>query len=384
MAHHNGPVKNRPSNAEILAAIEAHGSVAAAAKALGFPTTTFGGWAKIARGAGGGTTIEVTDAKELDNLMRENGFDPKAWYAERVTLNKWGVDGAEQRQIKAHLRRNPADLLPDDKGWKRPKIKPHDPTKPYLTVICGDPHPPKHDLELHARFLSWLKKNKPAKGVILGDILENADVSQWKDRPGQPTAKESVQAAYYMIRDYIAASPNTDWTVISGNHDERIEDYQRANAPKTAGICRGGEDVPVMSVPYLLKFKELGITYIADYPIGKLILAPNLAVAHGNIVKKGAGASALANLDKRGYAIITGHTHRLALVFKTTLGIDDLPHTLYAAETGTMKKIEPELYDVSPDSQNGFVTATIWPDGDYHLEQAVYSNGHLRWRGQRF
>lgn len=318
-------------------------------------------------------------------MLEERDLDPEVWQVRGLRVNEWEMAGELQRQTRLDIVPRPETLRaarPD--GWKRPKIKQMAPGASEMIAVCGDQHAPEHDRAFHAKFLSWLRRNLPSQIIILGDLLENADVSRWADRKGQATVKESIDAAYLMLRDYIEAAPDAEIVWIAGNHDHRIEIHAEGSAPKLSDIARAGESDPILSVPYLMRLDELGIEYIADYPLGKKIIAPNLAVIHGSTVKKGAGATALANLEKRGYSVISGHTHRAGIVFKTVLDIDDSPSTLIAAETGTMKEIKPEVFDVAPDHQNAFMTVTVWKDGQFHIEPAIYSGGNLRWRNQRF
>ena len=41
-------------------------------------------------------------------------------------------------------------------------------------------------------------------------------------------------------------------------------------------------------------------------------------------------------------------------------------------------------YTVAPDWQQGFATATIYPDGTFKLDLATYVNNTLYWRDQRY
>jgi|GEM_PF-1927878 len=332
----------------------------------------------------GNPTTSEPSTKEINEIIRDAGDDPDKVEVTKAIGMRYNTPAGGHTYIRAEWKPSLAELHVRPEGWKRPKVKPLKKTDAQLVAICGDQHAPEHDTEFHAKYLSWLAENRPAKIIILGDLLENADVSRWQDREGQASARESIEAAYFILRDYIDASPDSHITWIQGNHDLRIEAYTANGAPKVAGVCRAGEDQPVLSVPHLLRLDELRIDYVADYPLGKVKLADSLAVIHGKIVKKGAGATALANLEKRGYSIISGHTHRAGVVFKTVMDIDDTPSTHMAAETGTMKKIKPEVFDEAPDHQNAFVTAVIYPDGQFHLEPAIYSAGHLRWRDQRY
>lgn len=325
-------------------------------------------------------------AATIRDMIRAKGADPDAVEIIRVSARRYTMANGEVADyISVDFR--PLDWVINPirvDGWKRPKIKKPKAGQNELVVICGDQHAPEHDKVFHAKFLAWLRENQPSRMIVLGDLLENADISRWEDHDGQATAKESMEAGYYLLRDYIEAAPDMEITWLEGNHDERLEKYQRQNAPKTAKVTRVGETQPVMSIPHIMHLDELRVEYVTGYPLSKVILTERLAVIHGKIVKKGAGATALANLEKRGYSVVSGHTHRAGVVFKTVLDIDDEPSTLLAAETGTMKEIKPEVFDEAPDHQNAFVTAVLWKDGQFHLEPAIYAGGNLRWRDRRY
>jgi hypothetical protein len=148
------------------------------------------------------------------------------------------------------------------------------------------------------------------------------------------------------------------------------------------------EEDAVLSVQHLLRLDELGIDFIdpkGPYDQAQVKLSKYLGVRHGWLTKKGAGQSALATLEHLGYSVVVGHTHRQSLVHKTTHDIDGNPTTLMGAEAGCMCIIRDGLgYAVNPDWQNGFATATIWPDGTFKIDLATYFDGVLVWRDQRY
>lgn len=237
---------------------------------------------------------------------------------------------------------------------------------------------------LEEKFESFLDEHKPDRLINLGDLAENAGTSRWRKRPGQPSEQSCVDGGYQWLRRKIEVVPDMQVDWIEGNHDLRTEQYTGDNAPETAGLSQACKSQAVLSIEHLYRLDELGVKYHRGYPLAKIKLSDNLVVAHGGAVKKGSGSSALANLEKRGFSIITGHTHRMAIVFKTVLDADDSPSTLCGAESGTMKTIEPESYDVAPDHQNGFLTVTLYRDGQFHIEPALFSGGALRWRDKRY
>lgn len=349
---------DRPSNADLLALYEqVESRVDRTAEHLGVPRRTVSDWIKEAK---------VDQRSEFAD-----------WEVVGASIN---ASGGVSRRLKPSTR----IVAARTEGWKRPKPKPPKKSAPQLIVAGGDVHAPLQNRVMEAKFESFLEDNQPQRFTMLGDLAENAGTSKWKDRPGQPTEQESIDEGYRFLRRKLEICPNMQLDWIEGNHDLRPEDYVRTNAPMAANLCQAEKSEPVNSIEHFYRLDELGVNYIREYPLSKIKLAPNLVITHGGAVKKGAGASALANLEKRGYCIVTGHTHRLGIVFKTTLDADDHPSTLLGAETGTFKLIEPEAYDVAPDHQNGFVTITLWPDGQFHIEPALFSGGYLRWRDKRY
>jgi hypothetical protein len=145
-----------------------------------------------------------------------------------------------------------------------------------------------------------------------------------------------------------------------------------------------------------MRLDELGINVIdcnGSYEHGQVNLSNKLAVRHGWIARQGSGTSALATLEHLRYSVIVGHTHRQSIVYKTTFDIEGNLTTLVAAEAGCMCRVEQNVgpdrrrfpsYAPSPDWQQGFVTADIWPDGKFVLTPAVYVNKVLLYGDQRY
>ena len=164
---------------------------------------------------------------------------------------------------------------------------------------------------------------------------------------------------------------------------------RRADTPKEFGE-------PVHGLPHLLRLDELGVNFVepeGTYENAQVELSQKLAVRHGWIVRQGSGVSALKTLERTGYSIITGHTHRQSIVHHTIYEIDRTPRVLLAAEAGCMCRIDSQAdeegrrfpaYDVLADWQPGFCTATIYPDGKFKVDLGTWVNGVLLWQGQRY
>lgn len=333
-----------------------------------------------------------------DAMLIERGLDPEEWQVEGATINEWdgpagGGTTITYHQAKLQLKRKrPLELLLPGRQplIQRPRKVKLNPTlrKHRLVVMVGDQQAPYHDKTLHRLFATWLDDVEPDEGVLVGDTVDFPDISRHADNPEcDATVQECIDSGVQILHDYTMASSDTKWTKLMGNHDERIRNYQINQAAKLYGVRSGllpGEVAgnAALSIPHLLRLDELGIDFIdpkGKYDQAQFALSKYLAVRHGWLVAKGAGKSALSTLDHLGYSIVVGHTHRQSIVHQTKHDIDGTTSTRVGVETGCMCKIGLG-YAVAEDWQQGWATATIWPDGTFHVDLATYVNGKVYWR----
>lgn len=351
-----------------------------------------------------------------DTMLRQRGLDPDDWYIDSLRCNEWdglqkgGVNKTKLYQTRFTVKRLHPELVllpPRADGWKPVKPKLLKPLAaqdtPELVVIVGDQQAPFHDQRLHELFLAWLVNNAPERGINLGDLMDFPDISRHKlDPENIAYAQECLQSGYGINRDYVFASPETEWQWMPGNHDWRLRDYVIQNAPLIAGLRR--VDTPeaageaVHGVQFLTRTDELGIEFIdprGPYDLAQVQLSKNLAVRHGWLVRQKGGESAYKSLEKTGYSILVGHTHRQALVQHTVPEIDGTSRQLLAAEIGCMCRLDAEAdrddrgrrfpsYTPMADWQRGFATAMVYPDGKFKVDLASYVNGVLLWQDQRY
>lgn len=332
-----------------------------------------------------------------DSLITERGLDPEDWDVETATVNEWdSPNGEPLKQLKIGLRRKrPLDLpvparIPLD--WKPPKRVSRALDKPRLVVFVGDQQAPYHNFHLHSMFCEWLADVQPDEGVLIGDTVDLPDISRHAFEPEwSASTQECIDSAGKLLYEYVRSSENTQWKKLAGNHDERLRRAIIDQIPDLYSLRRannGEYEEPVISIAHLLRLDELGIEYVearGNWKHGQVQISPFLAARHGWISRKGSGATALTTLEHLGYSVIVGHNHRQSIVHKTKHDIDGSLATLAAAEAGCMCRIEDGLgYTVAPDWQNGFCTATVWPDGKFKLDLATYVNNVLYWRDRRY
>jgi hypothetical protein len=345
------------------------------------------------------TSDDPAEWSDIDALLRSRGMNPDDWIVERVRVNEYGenAEGLPIRQLRVDLvPRSYNSLLPArTDGWRPPpRLVPVPKDDAELVVFFGDQHCPHHDPVLHEAACAWLRKNKPARGVLLGDLLDFDAVSRHRSNPEWATTmQDCVDSAYSVLRGFVQASPGTRWQMVSGNHEDRLRnaiiDQLRGvyGLTRATGVDESRGDA-VLSVKHLLRLDELGVEWVGgegEYSHQQIKVSPQLAARHGWIARKGSGSSARATLEHLGYSCVIGHTHRQSRVFHTAHDIDGRAIQLEGVEAGTMARTDGGLgYAVQPDWQQGFATARIWPDGFFSCDLAKFDGGSLVWANQRY
>ena len=356
-----------------------------------------------------------------DTMLRQRGLDPEEWVISGLRANEYQGPASADHQEKTGeskvtyyqtrfsvVPKQPIVpelqiMAPRTDGWIAPKkTRKSDPNTTTLVVVVGDQQAPFHDPGLHRVFLDWLRENRPDEGVSLGDSVDFPDIRPGHrfDPENNAVVNECLQSGYDMFRGYVDASPDTYWQKLIGNHDERLRNIllDSNKARPLYGIRRpvdeGGGGESLISLSHAMRLDELGINVIdprGQYDLAQIKLSDKVAVKHGWLAQKGAGASALATLRHLGYSVIVGHTHRQSIVHETKHEIGGSIRVLKAVETGCMCRVDQTPgsdgriwpnYAVAPDWQQGFATVALHPNGTFQVDLATYVNGSLLWRDQ--
>lgn len=375
-----------------------HYSKAEIARRLGVPVTTLKSWLNrpaqpcVTEETDGNVKTIEGEARNPEELMRSLGVDPDEWEAEKCVVNQW----ADYTQLKVQLRRKtPLDLIvpAQEVEYQHPGFlaAERDDDEPFLVVICGDQQAPFQDEQLHERFCMWLADNVPEAGVLIGDTLDLPSISRYRDNPEwHASVQECINSGYNLLRDYVRASEQTTWTKLLGNHDERIRNEILNRAERLYGIRPADVDdeqpaLQALSIRNLLRLDSLGIDLVepdGGYEHASARITDKLAARHGWL---SGNNTAKKTLDRLGHSAFVGHSHAKSTYYDTIWDIDGSPSTRVAMEIGTMARIRGGLgHTVNPNWQQGFATATIWPDGFFVVEHAIYVNDTLLWRDQRY
>ncbi|MGZ4530791.1 MAG: hypothetical protein ACXVXP_00395 [Mycobacteriaceae bacterium] len=432
----------RPSNSEIIAALEEHGSIRRAAAALGYTDYPVRKWIKqdpvLAEAVGdirrarayhgdrpetvgneaSGLTMRADEAVitepattrpklgDIGQLIRERGLDPEEWVVVSTTLNEWDgpvKGGGTQRlkQWKVTLKRAPhlilaapATHIPPVKRQRRVQ-----PTGlPELIVVEGDHQVPYHDAKLHEVSLAALeelhKRHNLVEHVFLGDTGDFPTISKHADHPtAMASVNQVIQGCYDLLRAKREAAPNARARKLKGNHDWRLEGELLLRAERLYGIkpasIDGEEEIHALSLRRLLHLDALGVELVEDvrgWQHGEVELVEGIA---GLVVRHGwlTGANTAGrSLSKRGRSMIVGHTHAREHVFRwdPSAGLER-----QAVVSGTMSSARGSSahfphFAVCDSWLQGFVTVTRWPDGEFVVEHARWDGKALHWRDRRW
>jgi hypothetical protein len=202
-----------------------------------------------------------------------------------------------------------------------------------------------------------------SKVVWLGDYLDLPSQSRWAQEPAfAGTTQLAIDEGHRILAAAVAVAPDAEHVLVEGNHDKRLGTYVMNNAMAAYGIKRAKtppDSWPVMSVPYLLRLDELGVTYIDAWPAGEYWINQRLRAIHGNKVSSGGStASAYVNASPN-ISTINGHVHRIEMQYKTTHDYHG-PIRSVSASPGCLCRIDGAVPSVNGAQHTDGTSAVHW------------------------
>lgn len=337
------------------------------------------------------------DASDLPwnehDLLARIGVDHDEYVITDVNPNAWQSatkdgDTVDLYGLRVKARRRMDSLLgihlPE--GWKPPSPPKHvaNSDKPIHIPLFGDPHFPMHEPALYEASLAWLKKFKPPKWVCVGDEGDWSPFKRHKaNRRTDVNVGQALIGTFNGLSGWAALAPGE---LIPGNHTKWLEDRVAERMGDMLDFIRPGDEYPYISMNMILKLPELGIKYFdtrGEYHDVVIEIADGLVALHG--VKTGKHGGAIKEQDGwEGTSVVQGHDHSLQLtaVSKRKAG----GHTQrYAISAGAMS-LRDLGYSSTQDVDQGFAVITIWPDGSWHPDFALFNpeTGVTTWRDWRY
>lgn len=162
-------------------------------------------------------------------------------------------------------------------------------------IVVSDIHFPYHDKLAIGAVKRFIKANPVDVVIFNGDILDMYDVSSFDKSPDRMNSLQAeLNLATKLFSDLRKELPNAEMIYVEGNHEYRLKRYLMKH-PELFSL-------EALQLPNLLKLDKYNITYT-----GKAYQLGNLKITHGSIVRKFAGYTAKAELEKNDCSGISGH-----------------------------------------------------------------------------
>lgn len=206
-----------------------------------------------------------------------------------------------------------------ERGHEKVAIILPDPQIGYRFFINDQTFDPFHDEAAMNVALQVVRDVDPDLIVHLGDFQDFAEFGRYEQEQAfAATTQRGIDRGHQFLAEVQAVAPSAHQLVMEGNHDRRLQNMIVNNAKAAFGIKRAGnvDKWPVLTVPYLLRFEDLGVEYVEGYPAGQYWLNDNLRIIHGLKVRS-AQSTASAVVHDDDVSTIFGHIHRVETQYLT-------------------------------------------------------------------
>lgn len=176
-------------------------------------------------------------------------------------------------------------------------------------AFVTDIHPPyQYDpaIELTQRIL---KDIQPDQLIIGGDAFDFYQASHFNKSPERLASLQyDIDIGVDILRNLQSqCKADTKYIFLVGNHEERLEKFLLRNAAQLSKLrCLNMEE--------LLELRKMGFSV---YDKRTPFIYKGVLYKHGNRVRKHSGYTAKSYIDDYMMNVVTGHTHRMAMVKKT-------------------------------------------------------------------
>ena len=307
----------------------------------------------------------------------------------------WPVQKATSVRIRAPKAPRPR------KGDHRVAVILPDPQIGFRDLPTGlDPFHDESALRVAIKITAWLEANERVDEVInLGDFLDLPSQGRFTQEPSfASTTQAAINRGHLFLQEQRgAAGPAAKIVLIEGNHDRRMEKFIVDNAASAFGLKRANTDeVPVMSLPYLLRLDEIGVEYIDAYPAGAYWLNDRLRAIHGDKVRSNGSTAAAYTNHSPHISTIFGHVHRQELQSRTVFDRKG-PIKSVAISPGCLCRVDGAVPSVNGSTkidgtpaqffenwQQGIAVISYKPSGEFFTELVQIDNGKAMFRGREF
>ena len=189
-----------------------------------------------------------------------------------------------------------------------------------ITIVSPDIHIPFQCPDAERLLHRLIRKHKPGKLVLLGDVLDchaistHNKIAYWRDN----FEEELLQGYEYLKKLRKTCGPKTEIVYIQGNHERRWG--------KLVGRCLPQLSVTRNLLPHFLKLRDLDIKWVQDASVTPVWVNSGqgkIRCYHGDEVR-GSSAFGARHALKIGKlinsSVLIGHTHRHGCISFTVAG----------------------------------------------------------------
>lgn len=224
-----------------------------------------------------------------------------------------------------------------------------------ITAVCwGDSHFPHADPSVLAIVQAIARDTQPDVLVHMGDLLDCYAISRYNK---DPQRKETLQDEIDQAREHLAVMrltcPSARFILLEGNHEERLQRVLWSLDGPASALNHLTAFQKALTWPALLGLDELRVEWVETNDQAKQRFLPKFILKHGTLVRVRSGLTASAEQMKYNKSGASGHTHRLAAVWRK-----DSNGSHVWIETGCSCDLNPS-YCTDPDWQQGCLFLTF-------------------------
>ena len=314
----------------------------------------------------GEATSKGTTIRTLEDLIVACEINLEVWKIDRHVINKWPTKAKDRDvfplfQVKAWLSKRVPDevIFPVIAPIKVHIPKLSKPLRNEDSLDCALVIPdsqigfrrdidtgkltPFHDRRAMDLAVQIANYTRPQKIILLGDMI---DLPDWSDKflrsPDMYwTTQPSLLELSWWIARLIKTVPDAHIDYLEGNHENRMSKMIISNLIAAYNLKPANNMTapPAMSIQNLLGLEDMGVVYHDNYPNDEIWINEKLRCRHGNIARKGGGATSRTILRDTFISEIYGHSHRFEYTCKTVKTAHGM-ETFRVFSPGTIAKID--------------------------------------------
>ena len=206
----------------------------------------------------------------------------------------------------------------------------------FHIVSLTDWHVPYHDPQAIDAALGFVDNLQP-QVLVIHELHDFYALSRFDKDPARIVGlQDEIDQVTRYLKVLRNTCPGARIILLKSNHLDRLKKYLWKNAPALASLR-------ALQVEKLLELEKHRVEYMESFTHQGFLFK------HGSIVRAGSGMTARAELTKEGISGASGHTHRLAQIYRRLRGGE-----FTWIESGCLCQLDPDYLEGTADWQQGF------------------------------